>query len=112
MARDSTARFEYTPRQTPGLEQRFPQLAHGDFNTGIRLVHPDATVSVGAEAVYHVARHLKGWQRLAWLYRVPVLTQCCRLAYAWIARNRYRFARKCDTGTCAPEPATNEPKVD
>lgn len=99
-ARDEHGVFEYVPRQAEGLEQRFPQLAAGDFNNGMRLVHPDGAVSIGADAVYHIARRLRGWRRLAWLYRVPGFGTICRWGYAWIAKNRYRLAKSCDTGTC------------
>ena len=98
--RDPEGVFEYQPRQTPGLEQRFPRLAGGDFNSGMRLVRRDRSVSVGADAVYEIARLLKGWQYVAWLYRVPVLKTICRFSYAWIARNRYRLAKKCEDGVC------------
>ena len=110
--RDADQVFEYLPRQTEGLEQRFPRLSDGDFNTGMRLVRPDGSVIVGADAVYQIARRLKGWQRLAWLYRVPVLNWIFRWAYGWIARNRYRLAKKCEDGVCEVDPMrTKTPEV-
>jgi len=99
-ARDADGAFEYTPRQTPGLEDRFPKLAEGDFNTGMRLVHTDGSISVGADAVYNIARQVRGWRNLAWLYRVPGLKQVCQLGYAWIAKNRKRLGKTCDDGAC------------
>ncbi len=99
-SRDTDKVFEYVPRQAEGIDRRFPMLAEGDFNTGMRLVHRDASVSVGADAIYHIARRMKGWRRLAWLYQVPGLNILCRAIYAWIARNRYRLAKKCDDGAC------------
>jgi len=98
--RDPNGIFEYQPRQAAGLEDRFPALAEGDFNTGMRLIHTDGSIRVGADAVYDIARQLKGWKYLAWMYRIPVLNSICRASYAWIARNRYRFAKKCDDGVC------------
>ena len=98
--RDREGAFEYLPRQSEGLEQRFPMLAEGDFDSGMRLVHTDQSISVGADAVYEIARRLHGWRRLAWLYRVPLLRGVLRGAYGWVARNRYRLAKKCDHGTC------------
>ncbi|MBI1373506.1 MAG: DUF393 domain-containing protein [Phycisphaera sp.] len=92
--------FEYVPRQAEGLEQRFPKLAEGDFNTGMRLVHVDGTIDIGADAVYGIARRVGWWRWFAWLYRVPVLKQICRAGYAWIARNRQRLGKTCDNGAC------------
>ncbi len=98
--RDPGGAFEYQPRQAQGLDRRFPQLTKGDFNSGMRLVHQDGSVSVGADAVYEISRRLRGWKYLAWLYRVPVLQTVCRSTYAWIARNRYGFAKKCEDDVC------------
>jgi predicted DCC family thiol-disulfide oxidoreductase YuxK len=98
--RDAQKVFEYLSRQAEGIEQRFPGLADGDFDSGMRLVHPDQSISVGADAVYEIARRVSGWKRLAWLYRVPVLNSICRAGYAWIAKNRHKLARKCEDGAC------------
>ena len=98
--RDDRGAFEYVPRQDEGLEARFPKLAEGDFNTGMRLVVPEGPIHVGADAVYHIARELRGWRLWAWLYRVPGLGLLCRVAYAWVAKNRQRLAQSCEDGAC------------
>ncbi|MSP77961.1 MAG: DUF393 domain-containing protein [Dehalococcoidia bacterium] len=36
------------------------------------------------------ARHI-GWRLLGWLYYLPLLRRIEDLAYAWFARNRFRF---------------------
>jgi predicted DCC family thiol-disulfide oxidoreductase YuxK len=68
----------------------------------MRLVHTDGSVSVGADAVYAIAGRLRGWRRVAWLYRVPGLRGLCRIAYGWIARNRHRIGGAC-TDACRVE---------
>ena len=98
--RDTQGRFDDAARETPGLTERFPSLAQGDFNKGMRLIMPDGQVHVGSDAVYHIARQLPVWRRLAWLYRVPVLHGLARLAYGWVAANRQRLGRSCTTGAC------------
>jgi len=100
VGRDHAQVFEYVPRQMKGLEERFPRLAQGDFNSGMRLVHPDGTIDVGADAVYGIARRLPGWKSLAWLYRVPVLNSVCRFGYGLIAKYRYKLASRCDNDVC------------
>lgn len=94
--------FEYLPRQDASVEARFPRLAEQDFNTGLRLVMPDATILVGADAVYAIARRLSGWRLVALLYRVPGLYWFFRQVYAWIARNRSRLAGRCDESCDLP----------
>ena len=99
-ARAAPADFDFVPRQTPGLTERFPILAQSDFNTGLRLVLPDRTIRVGADGVYEIARRLPRWRRLAWLYRVPVLHALAKLAYARIARRRRSLRRTCEDDRC------------
>lgn len=97
---DAAAHFDYVPRQEPTLEKRFPILAESDFNTGIRLIGTDGSVTVGADAMYEVMRRLPRLRLVAWLYRVPGIHGLCRALYAWIAANRQRLSRYCDTGAC------------
>lgn len=86
--RDHSGTFEFVARQTEGLTERFPKLAEGDFNTGMRLITPDDAIHVGADAAYQIARRLRYWRRIAWLYHVPGIHWVTRAVYAWIAANR------------------------
>lgn len=95
--------FEYAPKQTPGLDDRFPVLAQGDFNTGMRLIDPSGVLYVGADAVYEIFRRLPRWWLLAWVYRVPVLHALFGRMYAWIAARRQSLGRNCDDGACRIE---------
>ena len=102
--RDTEASFEYVPRQTPGLDERFPRLAEGDFDSGMRLIQPDGIIHVGADAVYHIARRLPGWRRLAWLYRLPGLHGLARLAYGWVAAHRRSLEPARTDDSCSTRP--------
>jgi predicted DCC family thiol-disulfide oxidoreductase YuxK len=102
---DRAGRFEYLARQTPGIEDRFPALAEGDFNTGMRLITRDGGILIGADAVHRIVQQLPRWKYAAWLYRVPGLHQLARLAYAWVAAHRYRLAGSCSEGTCKRDDA-------
>jgi predicted DCC family thiol-disulfide oxidoreductase YuxK len=94
--RDRDQRFEFVPRQTPGLTKRFPDLEQADFNTGLRVIRPDGRRLVGADAVYYIARKLRGWRWVALLYRAPLFGFLGRKTYAWIAARRARAGRACD----------------
>ena len=83
--------FEFLPRQTPGLADRFPALQDGEFATGMRFVAKDGSISVGADAVYQIARGMRGVRFVAWLYQVPGVRGVARIAYGWVARNRQRL---------------------
>ncbi len=99
--RDRRSRFEYVPRQSPGLEERFPRLADDDFNSGMRLITPRGEILVGADALYHIVRRLPIWGNIAWIYRLPGLNTLARLAYRWIAANRHRLGRSCVETSCS-----------
>jgi predicted DCC family thiol-disulfide oxidoreductase YuxK len=98
--KDRRDAFEYVPRQAEGLIQRFPALAEGDFNSGMRLVMPDGAIHVGADAVYEIARRMPVWKLAAWTYRVPGLRALFRWIYAWIAAHRQSLGRTCRDDAC------------
>ena len=100
--RDHSDTFEFVARQTEGLTKRFPKMVEGDFNTGMRLITPDNTIHVGADAAYQIARRLRYWCWIAWLYHVPGIHRLTRAVYAWIAANRESLGGKCDDETCKP----------
>jgi len=43
----------------------------------------------GVGAVEALVRLLPGWRWAAWLFRIPAARPLARLAYRWIARERY-----------------------
>lgn len=88
---DREGAFACRPRQDETVEQDFPALKQQDFNSGIRLVEPDGTVYVGADAIYHMTRRMPRWRWLAWIYRVPGISFLAKHAYQWVAANRHRF---------------------
>ena len=101
--RDRSGTFEFVTRQTEGLTERFPRLAEGDFNTGMRLITPDDAIHVGADAAYQIVRRLRYWRRIAWLYDVPGIHSLTRAVYAWIAANRESLGGDCYDETCKPD---------
>ena len=106
--RDRRSRFEYVPRQSPGLDERFPRLADDDFNSGMRLITPRGEILVGADALYHIVRRLPIWENIAWIYRLPGLNTLARLAYRCIAANRRRLGRSGVETSCSSPPDSDE----
>ncbi len=98
---DHLNQFEYLPRQSPDTEVRFPRLVESDFNTGLRLVVDEGKIHVGADSVYEIYRRIPPFNRVIWLYRVPVIHQLFKVCYALIARSRHLFGRvECEAGAC------------
>jgi len=106
--RDRRSQFEFVPRQSPGLDERFPRLADDDFNSGMRLVTPEGEILVGADALYHIVRRLPIWGKVAWIYRLPGLNALARLVYRWIAANRQRLGRSGGETSCSTPPDADE----
>ena len=98
--RDTGNLFEYLPRQTPGIEQRFPALAEAEFNSGMRLIDAAGHIFVGADAVYQFARKLHPWRWFAWVYRLPGFHGLAKIAYAWVASRRQSLKQTCTDDTC------------
>ena len=101
--RDRSGTFEFVARQTDGLTERFPKLAEGDFSTGMRLITPDDTIHVGADAAYQIVRRLRYWRSIAWWYHIPGVHWFTRVVYGWIAANRQSLGGRCDDETGKPD---------
>lgn len=88
--------FRSVPFQDPDLAARYPVLAGSDLERGVRLIDTTGRITVGAEAVYQIARRLPGWRWPALLYRVPPMNWVGRGVYKWVSRNRHRLGVACD----------------
>ncbi len=97
---DRDRRIEFVSSNSPGLSERFPILAGADFNTGLRLIDSAGRVSVGPDALYHVARLLPYWRRIAWLYRLPCVPFIARRIYGWVAARRHSLGRDRGEPSC------------
>ena len=87
--------------QQPGVLGRFPGLTHDECMREIKLVDAEGRVFGGLEAIVAVLatrRLLGAW---AYLYYIPGLRRLFDLAYAWVARNRYRFMGRTECGSDA-----------
>lgn len=101
---DRERQFDYLPRQSPDLDRRFPALKTMNFEEGMRVVDPEGSIYIGADAVFQIARRLPGTRMIAWLYHVPVLKQFARRTYKWIAANRKKLGRTCEDNACKLSP--------
>ena len=84
----------------PGVLAIAPDLTEAECERALQLVEPDGRVYPGAEAIARLlARRPLG--KLALAYYLPGLRQLIDVAYAWVARNRFRLRGRddCD-GTC------------
>lgn len=100
---DTRHRFQYLPAQSEEVTKRFPVLKEMNLEEGMRVVSEDNQVSVGADAVYEIARNLGPTRPWAWLYQMPGLKQLARWVYQWIAANRKRLGKTCSQGSCKQE---------
>jgi predicted DCC family thiol-disulfide oxidoreductase YuxK len=89
--------------QQPGVLDRFPSLTHDACMREIKLVTAEGRVFGGLGAIVAVLTTRPVLGAWAYLYYVPGLRQLSDLAYAWVARNRYRFMGRteCSSDACA-----------
>jgi predicted DCC family thiol-disulfide oxidoreductase YuxK len=91
--RDPAGRVPALPNQTPGLKERLG-LTRADVDREVWAVAADGALYAGAEAVNAVLRELGGgWRVVARVAALPGPYRIERQMYAWVARNRGRFAR-------------------
>jgi predicted DCC family thiol-disulfide oxidoreductase YuxK len=97
------ARLELEDLQQPGVLERHPSVTREAAMRRMHLVLPDGRVFGGAEAFARLLSTVRGVGWLAYLYYLPGVRQLADLAYALVARYRYRLfgrAEACDGGTC------------
>jgi predicted DCC family thiol-disulfide oxidoreductase YuxK len=108
----SVSRLDF---QEPEVLARFPGLSHDECMREMKLVTPEGRSFGGAEALTRVLLTRGALGAWAYLYYVPGLRQLADAAYAWIARNRYRFMGRtdCTSEGCAfhlkPRPPATSP---
>lgn len=89
-------RFDVLPSQTPGLLAQ-SGLIEQQAMEAAWYVAADGRLHRGAAAMNAALNALGGLYRVAsWVYQVPGLRQLEDVAYAWVARNRYRMPGSTD----------------
>lgn len=84
--------LEFLPCQSGERRARFPDLAEARCMEAIQLVLPDGRVLSGDAAIPEILGHLRGWRRLAPLFRLPGVRALAPLVYGWVARHRYQLS--------------------
>lgn len=88
---DRKGQFEFVSNRDAGLIDRHPQLAGHDLDDGLRVIVPTGEVFEGASAVHQVARRLRGFRMIAWVYRIIGMPRVLGTLYRWIARHRHQL---------------------
>jgi predicted DCC family thiol-disulfide oxidoreductase YuxK len=88
--------------QEDGALDPFPGVTHSACMKALHVIAPDGAVYAGAEAVARLAARAPLWGWLAFGYYLPGVRFLAERAYAWVAKNRYRWNKDaCDPGgTC------------
>jgi predicted DCC family thiol-disulfide oxidoreductase YuxK len=99
---DSRGRIETFDLHDPSAQVRFPQIDRQKALRWMQAVDPNGRIWSGVDAWARIGLLLPGWNLLAWLLLVPGVHWIAAKAYAWIARNRYRWnSSLCSDGTCS-----------
>jgi predicted DCC family thiol-disulfide oxidoreductase YuxK len=99
---DSRGCIDVVDLHDPSAQTRFPNIDREEAMRWMQVIDARGRVWSGAEAWAHIGMLLPGWNLLAWLLLVPGIRWLAAGAYAWIARNRYRWnSSLCSDGTCS-----------
>ena len=98
---DRRGRIELLDLHQPSAAERFPQVDREEAMKWMQAVDRRGRIFSGADAWARIGLLLPGWNLLAWMLLVPGVRWVAGKAYAWIARNRYRWNRAvCQDGSC------------
>ncbi len=98
---DTGKRIELLDLHDPAVVQRFAQIDREEALRSMQAVDGRGRVFSGVDAWARVGLTLPGWKWLAWILLVPGIHFVAARAYAWVARNRYRWnPEECADGSC------------
>jgi predicted DCC family thiol-disulfide oxidoreductase YuxK len=88
---DRAGKLDVVALQSPGVAERFPEIRREDLLDNMHFVATDGHVARGADAIEAIVRMFPRTRLLALAWLLPGFPATARRAYAWIARNRYRW---------------------
>ena len=97
---DLSGRLAFRSLHEPEVAVEFPEIPHEALLERMHVVDRGGRARGGAEAVRYLSRRLPLLWPLALPLHVPGSLPLWRALYALVARHRYRFAGRCDDGTC------------
>lgn len=97
---DPTGRLRFVSLHEPHVGRDFPELEPEALMREMHVVDRSGRARAGAEAVRYLSRRLPLLWPLALPLHVPGSLPVWNWIYGLVARNRYRFAGRCDEGTC------------
>lgn len=78
----------------------FPEIPHESLLREMYVVDRLGNARGGAAAIRYLSRKLVLLWPLAVLLHIPGTMPIWQRLYAWVARNRFRIAGRCEEGTC------------
>ena len=99
---DSRGRIELLDVNEPSTSERYPKINRQEALKWMLAIDQHGRIHTGADAWARIGTLLPGWNLLAWILFVPGIHWLATKAYAWIARNRYRWNRTiCNDDSCS-----------
>ena len=84
-------------RETLAARARWPELAADDSLRALHLAL-GGRLYAGAEAIARLLWLDWRWRPVVWVYWLPGVRQAAGAAYRAVARRRYQWAGRCETG--------------
>src|SRR5260370_38687736 len=82
------------PLQDPRVAELLG-LAHDDLMKEMQFLLSDGSRYGGADAAVALAREIWWWRPLAWISKIPGMTEILRRGYRWVAASRSCAAVSC-----------------
>lgn len=97
---DKVGILRFVPCKSEERKHEFSHIVEEECLGALQAVFADGSRRSGFDAVAYVMRYLSGWKKIAgfFLIHTPGLPFLGRLAYKWVAKNRYKI--KCDDDQC------------
>jgi predicted DCC family thiol-disulfide oxidoreductase YuxK len=97
---DVTGKLRFVSLHDPSVAKLFPELVSEDLMQEMHVVDALGKSRAGASALRYLSRRLPLLWPLVVPLHLPGSLPLWNWLYRLVARNRYRFAGRCDDGTC------------
>lgn len=92
--KDKKSVLDFVPCQSERREKEFSQVSQDQCLSAIQVVLPDQRVLSGFDGIIYIMKFLSGLKLLGFLLNFLGIKILGRLAYYFIAKNRYKISCK------------------
>jgi len=88
----------------PDLDAVAENLDLDALGVAMQVKDPEGNIHLGVDGFRVILAAIPSKRWMGFALGLPVVYQCAKVFYRWFAKNRNRFAARCEDGTCNVEP--------